>query len=347
MAHELESARDIAYAGETPWHGMGTKLGEGESLETWAKAAGLDWSAEFSPAYARLPFKGDAAPAGSIATGKQGDARFGLVEVPNRVHLYRSDNARVLGTFSDSYKVHQPADILAFFADYVLADERFSMEVAGALRGGAVIWALAKFRNDATIGGDRHVAHCLLTTAFDGTSATKAAATMTRVVCRNTLRLALSQDKGAQISVSHRSKFDDARRALAAKQLADIAQGFEQFKAMGDALAGVQMSKAEVESFFRKLADIPETADMANDVSAKRRNTLARLYDALGVTLGERGEVTVSRFAALQAVTRFVDHDRNTRGGDESTPAGNRLYAAQFGDGARMKGDALALLAAA
>jgi hypothetical protein len=157
---------------------------------------------------------------------------------------------------------------------------------------------------------------------------------LTRTVCENTLAIALA-DGFDTIRTTHRSHFD---AAAVAKKLAAAAQSVETFKHIGDALAQNEMGRAEVSKFFKTLLDIPfETAK--NDVSTRKLNQFAALNQAYRTTVAERNGDTENAFVALQAITRYVDHDRSAK--DD----GARFASANFGGGGeRLKGQAMQIL---
>jgi phage/plasmid-like protein (TIGR03299 family) len=160
---------------------------------------------------------------------------------------------------------------------------------------------------------------------------------MTRVVCQNTLRIAHA-DKRAQIKTRHSTKFDAAK---VGKELAQLASGFAQYKAIGDAMAQTEMAGKEVSNFFKTLLEIPFDAKK-EDISSRKYNQFANLNETYRTSVVE-GAVKGSVWAALQAITRYADHDRSVKsaGLPESIA---RFSSAQFGSGDQMKGKAMELL---
>lgn len=323
----------IAYRGVTPWHQLGTEWQEGWTLEDWAKNAGLDWNAVMVQ--------------GGAYVGDQ------WRPVDDHFHVMRSDTEAMLGAFTGRYKPVQPVEVLQFFQQFIGVDERYQLEVAGALRGGAQIWALARFNNPEgllKVAGDTHEQFVCLSTSFDGSLATTASATAIRVVCNNTLsanQWAIKRGDAAAIKVRHSTEFNERRRALTLKQLADATASFERYKELGDGLAKVAMSRDDVAKLFKKLLDIPE-GDLPKDVSKRKANTFEEMVRAFVTSEMEAGGVHAgTAWAALNAVTRFVDHERNTRVmGHAANQNEARLHAANFGNGALMKANAVKLLAA-
>lgn len=313
MAHEIDS---IAFRGSRRdiWHRLGTEMPEGGTIEQWAEAAGLGWHAERSATLARRP---------------NGE----LVEVPGSVTLTCSDNGRPLGIVSDQYRPVQPRDVLDWFARYIACDDRFELDVAGALRQRRVIWATAIYKGDSDVVGEKHVARLLMSTTFDASAATINQGTMERAVCANTLRIAHA-DKRAVVRTTHAAKFDPAR---VGRELASIAESVETYKAMGEAMNRVEMSVADTSAFFKTLLDIPFDATRA-DISSRKANIFEELNRAYKRTVAE-GTQARTPWCALNAVTRYVDHERSTKG-----DASDGFYSAQFGSGDDMKRQAADLL---
>jgi phage/plasmid-like protein (TIGR03299 family) len=330
MSHNIDMSNDranIAFLGSRNdvWHRLGHEMASGMTIDQWAAAAGLNWSAIKVPAIASL--------SGADFDHIEPSKRF--VEVDNKRFIVRSDTGSVLGIGSDQYQPHQPAEVLDWFQRYISVDDRFALDVAGSLRGGAIIWATALFNGGLDIGGDKHVARVLMTTTFDATGSTINKMTTTRVVCNNTLDVALA-DNRATIRTTHRSKFDAGR---VGRELAALAQGVASYKAVGDALAANEMGRDQVSSFFKQCLDIPFEAKR-DDVSSRKLNQFEALNQAYQTTAREGS--TGNAWAALQAITRYVDHDRSSRGGDDATES--RFHSAQFGSGAALKGKAMDLL---
>ena len=315
MAHEIDS---IAFRGSRNdiWHRLGAAMPAGGTIDEWSQAAGLGWHAEKSQALARRP------------SGE-------LVPVEGQFHLTRSDNGFPLGYVSDQYQPVQPADVLEWFRRYVSVDDRFEIDVAGSLKRGKVIWATATYRGGSDVAGEKHVARLLMTTSFDGSSATVNQATMTRVVCNNTLRAALTGDKRAMIRTTHATRFNAAK---VGKELAGIAESVETYKAMGEAMSRAEMPSTDTSAFFKSLLDIPFDAKWS-DLSARKRNIFDDLRKSYSRTVQE-GTPRDTPWCALNAVTRYVDHDRSTRG-----DVSDGFYSAQFGSGDDMKRQAADLLA--
>lgn len=332
MSHNITNKNgryDFAFTGDRAniWHDHGQEMASTATRADWIKAAGLDWEAIKVPAYANL-----------IAPHFNGALCGTMQKAPARAFVVRSDNGDFLGdnVVSDRYVPHQPSELDAWFDRYVSVDDRFHRDTMGSLSGGSTIFMTAKFNGDLSVAGDRHVARLLMTTTFDGTGATINQATMVRVVCNNTLTAAM-YDKKAVVRTRHNTRFDPVR---VGNELAQIAQGFAQYKEMGDAMAGVAMTAKQVSDFFKACLDIPFDAK-EDDISTRKMNQFRALGRAHRETQAERNSSSIDAWTALNAITRWVDHDRTSENGDGGE---KKLISAQFGSGAAVKEKAVMLL---
>lgn len=322
MAHQIENSRDVAYSGQTPWHDMGSVIAPNATQAEAAKAANLDFKVIRVPAFA-------------------GGANGGTMTDTGVFFNRRSDNGRLLGTqtHTDRRVEVQPSELLEFIWRYISVDERFQISCLGNIRGGEQIWATAGFNGGVQIGGEQHQAYLLARTSFDGSTGTILQMTVIRAVCANTLAAALC-DKRAMINLRHTVKFDPA---TAARQLSGMAQSVETFKAIGDAMASVEMAQQDVMNFFKTLLEIPFDVKK-DDISTRKLNQYEDLWRAYRQSVRE-GAPDKSMWAALQAVTRYADHDRVVRKTDDTlSDVEVRTVSSQLGSGAQMKAQAMGLL---
>lgn len=312
MAHEITIRADgyaeMAFVGNTPWHGLGQELDPNADLQTWRKAAGMDWTIERTP----VLFESD-----------------GLNAIAGRDVLYRSDTKDALSVVSDRYKPVQPAEVLEFF-DTLVKENGFRLHTAGTLFGGRRMWALAEtgkfgeITKDDGIGG-----FLLLSTSADKSLATTARFTSVRVVCNNTLSLA-TRTKG-YVSFNHTRHFDhDAMRL----KLAAAVGSFEAFLEMGKHLQKQKMTISSAEMFVRNLFEVPVN-DNVYDQRAPRKVLSLFSGEAMGFDL-----VGETKWGMANAVTEYLDHHHPARAADA------RLNNAWFGTGDNLKARALELLAA-
>lgn len=327
MIDETTGRAAIAYAGKTPWHGLGQQLSEGADIDTWTREAGLGYSVQACDVQYETP------------------AVTGLQVWPERKVLTRSDTGAPLAVVSKDYRVVQPAEVMDFFRK--LTDiGGFQMETAGALSEGRRVWALARVGDGApVVDGDLVKPYLLLGTSYDGTMATIAKFTAIRVVCNNTITPAVNSradetDKGylkSSVRVLHSAQFDaDAVRL----QLGIVADQFERFIVQSRQLARRDMNFTEADQFVQELLrPYHQSALEITDTKAYKRVIELWQGRAIGSDILSASKVSGSRWAMLNAVTQLVDHER---GRSDNT----RLESAWFGTGAALKNRALELLAA-
>jgi phage/plasmid-like protein (TIGR03299 family) len=227
---------------------------------------------------------------------------------------------------SKRFQVVQPGEILEFYRD-LTAYSGFELETAGVLRAGRKFWALARTGQSATLKGrDKVDGYLLLATACDGTLATTAQFTSVRVVCNNTLQIALGDASGA-IKVPHRSQFDpDAVK----RQLGITVSSWDGFVARMKALCERPVDPDSTEGLLRRVLTYVSPEGKHAVVNEQALANVRSLYEG-----GGRGaHMTSSRGTAwglLNSITEYVDHYRRARSDD------HRRDAAWFGQGAQIK----------
>jgi len=311
----MHLVQSIAYTGAEPWHGLGNKLVPKQPLEVWAKAAGMDWSIE----EAEVRF----------VAGNGGSSLGTIHAFPEQKVLYRSDSKAPLSTVSARYHVVQPAEILDFYKD-LTEFSGFELETAGVLKEGKKFFALAKTGQSATLKGrDQVNGYLLLATACDGSLATTAQFTSVRVVCNNTLAIALSDGAGS-VKVPHRRQFD----AQAVKRQLGIAvSSWDAFIVRMKALSERKVSDTAAETFFRRVLTYPTSSQTDRDaiaVNDRAIKAVGQLYAGRGKG-ADLASASGTAWGLLNAVTEYADHHRRARSGD------HRRDAAWFGAGATLK----------
>lgn len=327
MAHELELNNGTWSFAFSPvegpgWHNLGTMVPDDAPAVEWRTKAGHAFTvSKRQVLFAKSP----------------GD----LIECSNRFVMARDDNHHALGIASDVYKIVQPAevdDICDSFA--ALADGQLVRSSAFTLRKGDMICSTYAYRGDGlTIGGDKHKAYLMAATTFDGSGATHFWVSLVRAVCQNTIRAGLAASKGAKVSIRHNATLNPDR---VRDQLAELAQSVTEFKKLGDALGRYSMSKEEISALFKAVLDIPADAKQ-DDVSTRKMNQFADLSRAFAHSKGERNG-SQDAFTALQAVTRYVDHDRSVKINGTGNETIARFDSANFGSGDDLKAKAFGLL---
>ncbi|WP_282282215.1 DUF932 domain-containing protein [Pseudomonas sp. PS02302] len=314
MAHLVDT---MAYAGATPWHGLGNQLTQKQPIEVWQREAGMDWQILESPVH----FKSD-------AVGHLG----AIYSFPEQKVLFRSDTKAPLSVVSQRYQTVQPREVLEFYRDLTEVSG-YQLETAGVLKEGRKFWALARTGQSMTLKGNDQVnGYLLLATSCDGTLATTATPTTVRVVCNNTLSIAMNGATQA-IKVPHSTRFDPM---AVKKQLGIAVAGWDEFMYRLRRLADRKVGDAESTGFFmRVLCDSAGSSHTQGVLPNERAlRTVQALYEGRG-----RGAVLESAqgtaWGLLNAVTEFVDHERRARSSEY------RLDSAWFGQGGELKQRAL------
>ncbi len=331
MSHLIEQ---MAYAGETPWHLLGNPLPPKQPLEIWARKAGMDWTICETPVRYMaqdLEAPEDIQPFESLESFR------------DQKVLYRSDTRLPLSVVSRRYQVVQPRDVLEFYRDLTEVSG-YEMETAGVLKAGRKFWALARTGKQAVLKGTDVVnGYLLLATSCDGTLATTVTPTTVRVVCNNTLSIALDGASDA-IRVPHRSSFDaDAAK----RQLGIAVSQWDGFMYRMKLLSERKVKNKEAADYFLQVlcgpntsgregkpgiaTVIPETKVLPHERALKK---IQSLYEGHGRG-AELAAAKGTAWGLLSAMTEFVDHERRALSRE------SRLDSAWFGQGAALKQRAL------
>lgn len=314
MSHELTTNAltgqvEFAYraADGEPWHGLGQPMADAASIDEWRAAAGMNWTIGRS----RVRY-GD-------------ETRFRIIE--DQHVLYRSDTKDHLGIVSDRYQIVQPAEVLEFFRSVVKAGG-LEMSAAGTIYGGRRFWATAKIGSASPVSiRDRVDGFLLLTTSCDGSSATEARLTSTRVVCKNTLAIARADGKPA-LRVSHRSVFDPA---VVKAQMGLNHAAWDAFRANLVRLANVEMHEEQAAEVVASLfATKPGQPGRDEARETRGFQKVMALFNGEGMGAKLDGVFGTAN-GVLQAVTEYADHHVRARS-DE-----HRFVASQWGGGADLK----------
>ena len=275
MAANVES---MFYVRETPWHGLGTRVESAPTSKEALKYSGLSWKV------------------------RQEDIKT-VDGYP--IHGYRAnvrnDNHAVLGVVSDRYKIVQNDEAFAF-TDSLLG-EGVTYETAGSLSGGKRVWLLAKLPDKYKLMGEEVTPYLVFTNSHDGSGAIRVAATPVRVVCNNTLNLALDTAKRSW-SVAHKGdiqrKLDEARNTLF---MAD--QYLKTLQKEAERLSQIRLSDKMVKSWVDELLPVSDNASIQQEknILRLRRDLQHRYFDAPDLTV-----LPKSGWRFINAVSDFATH---------------------------------------
>ena len=233
MSHEIELLDGkycIAWSGQKPWHGLGKEVPHDLTPDQMLNAAGLDWKVEKHPAF--IEIDGD-----QVETGTQA--------------LVRDKDNKILTMISDDWKPLQNSEAFAFFHEFVMNAD-MDMETAGSLKGGQIVWALAKIKSETfeVTKGDEVNNYLLFTNPHKYGHSIDTRITPIRTVCNNTLSLALSTAVERMVKVNHRTAFDPN---VVKETLGLASNKFKGYKERAKFLAKKKASDEDIKKFLTEI----------------------------------------------------------------------------------------------
>lgn len=307
----VDAVETMAYTNEVPWHGLGVRLKEAAKPEAMLKHAGLDWRVERAPLYAgdsKKPIEGFAA-------------------------LQRSSDGKVLDIVGSRYNPVQNADVFEFFKEFTDAGKA-TMETAGSLHGGRYVWALANLGASFQLaGGDRVNGYLLVASPHMQGKTLIIKFTTVRVVCNNTLTLALRAG-GTSWRMNHTRSFDSISQSEAKDALGIAREQMSEFEKTAKTLKKMKLDREKIiEVLAMTFQPDADTVDLLEDsdlLNMKMKVLLDVNENAPGADAG-------TGWGLLNAVTYYADHVASR------TPD-KRLMNAWLGKTARAKEDVLETL---
>lgn len=275
MAANVET---MFYTRKKPWHGLGTRVEEAPASAEALRLAGLDWQVNQVPIY----------------TGSM-----------EKVHGYRANirdtDRRVLGVVTDRYKIIQNDEAFAFTDELLGAGVRY--ETAGSLQGGKKVWLLARLPQEFIISGDRISPYLIFSNTHDGSGAVRAAITPVRVVCNNTLNLALNTAKRSW-SMIHtgniKDKIQEAKDTfiMADRYMESLGKEFERLRRQ-------KMTDKQVQEYIELLLPAEKGAGMVQmkNIRKLREDMKRRYYEAPDLK-----DVGNNAYRFINAVSDFATH---------------------------------------
>lgn len=275
MAAEVET---MFYTRETPWHGLGTRVMEAPSSKEALYLSGLDWNVEQEPIYTET---------GNWIRGFKANIR--------------NTDQKVLGVVTDRYRVIQNEEAFAFTDE--LLGEGIRYETAGSLQGGRKVWLLAHLPHEYIIAGERISPYLLFSNTHDGSGAIRAAVTPIRVVCNNTLNLALNTAKRSWSTIHTgdiRSKLEEAKNTLfmANAYMDELGREFENLRRK-------KLTEKQVMEYIGLLIPLDEngTSQQKKNVIRLQNNMKMRYFDAPDLQ-----DVGHNAYRFINAVSDFATH---------------------------------------
>lgn len=273
------------YVREKPWHGLGTMVQEAPTSAEALKLAGLDWTVEARDMW----------------------LNGGYEPIPGYKANVRSSDNKVLGVVSNKYRIVQNAEAFAFTDALIGGDVHY--ETAGSLLDGKKIWLLAKLP-DSEVCGDKTETYMCFSNTHDGSGAVRVCMTPVRVVCNNTLNLALDT---AQRAWSVRHVGDINTKLVEARQCLDMANKYmDELATRADQMANTTVSDARLREVLDSL--FPE----ADDMTDRQKRHVQDMKDGYMVCMMAPDLVKFRNTAwgAVNAMSDFVTHSaphRNTK----------------------------------
>ena len=280
MAAEVET---MFYTREKPWHGLGTLVAEAPESREALRIAGLNWKVLQEPVYTEND---------ELIQGYKANVR--------------DSDRKILGVVTDRYKVIQNEEAFAF-TDALLG-EGVRYETAGSLQEGRRVWLLARLPREYIIAGERISPYMVFSNTHDGSGAVKTALTPIRVVCNNTLNLALRTAKRSW-SMIHTGdisgKIEEAKNTLflADEYMSALGKEFEN-------LRGIRLSEKQVMDYIEILLPVEEnfTPQQKRGIERLREDMRMRYFDALDLKdVGNNG------YRFINAVSDFATHSTPRR----------------------------------
>ena len=314
MAHLIEK---MAYVGATPWHQLGNQLPPKQPIEVWAEKAGMDWTICDTPV--------------RYLTGQAG-ALGAILSYDAQKVLYRSDTKAPLSVVSNRYQVVQPKAVLEFYRD-LSEISGFELETAGVLKEGRKFWALARTGKSMALKGNDVVnGYLLLATSCDSSMATTATPTTIRVVCNNTLAIALNGATSA-IKVPHSTSFD---AQAVKKQLGIAVSQWDGFMYRMKTLSERKVKNHEAMNYFLKVlcqtdGHVDPSLGLTNERALKK---VQSLYEGHGRG-AELAAANGTAWGLICSITEYLDHEKQAKSQEY------RLDSSWFGVGASLKQRAL------
>lgn len=308
MAHQVET---MAYAGEVPWHGLGVPVSNDLSPVQMMEKAGLDWTVDECESF--VEYRGEKIPTGQKS-------------------LVRSSDAKVLTNVGPDWNPVQNEQAFEFFSEYVFAGD-MEMHTAGSLKGGQVVWALAKVKESFEIfDGDQVDSYLLFSNPHQYGKSIDVRFTPIRVVCNNTLSLSLGMQSDRSVKIGHRVEFNPSE----VKEALGIAtEKLATYREMAEYLGGKSFSMDKLIEYYNTV--YPRTSDKRVQDKKLSVETLSRnAKQCLDVLETQPGAEFAegSWWQAYNSVTFVTDHL-------QGRSADNRMHSAWFGANQARKRTAL------
>jgi phage/plasmid-like protein (TIGR03299 family) len=316
MAHDINR---MIYVGAEPWHGLGVRLPVNASYEEIVDAAGF-YEAREQPVY--LPGR--------------------LDPVPDKKALVRGDTGAYLSVVGKSYKVVQFAEVARTLVE-AAGEVKAIFHTAGTLgESGARGWLLGELPDPLVVRGDASPIrkYVLGTAGHDGVTAVVIKNVATRVVCANTLGVALGERDGAEWRIHHTASAHD-RLEEAARAFRRIQASYERLGELANRMVGIPFTDQQMAQTVDMVLPVPQDDQDHTRLLAGRNKVIELFSEGAGITSRIRG----SAWAGFQACVEYLDHYRPIRVTKGQDPRLLRLESVWTGRAAALKQVALTAIA--
>lgn len=303
MSHGITETDTMFSVREMPWHGLGSVLDKyPTSIEDALVKSGLDWNVK----------QGDVLVVGTPEWTDDFGVKQPAELIPAEGHVanVREDTNTVLGIVSDNYKVVSNRDAFQFLDSLINSDLYF--ETAGSLHGGKRVWTLARLPEYVEVGGDKTATYLYVANSHDGTLSVTASVTPVRIVCANTLGMAL-HGADANRTYKFRHTGDLSVKYAEARRVMDLAINYEkQFVEIGNRLASEAFSQQAFEDkVLDKLFVIDDdTGPRAKTNREDAKEAILNIWKGNGPAGDTRGNSPGTKWTAYNAVAEYSDFGR-------------------------------------
>jgi phage/plasmid-like protein (TIGR03299 family) len=323
MAAQIES---MAHAGRMPWHGFSTPIQEefAYDVDKAIQLAKVDWDVLTEPLY----LAGE-----QCGFAPDGSPLYKLGAMAGTSAIVRNTDRRIVGEVGGGYVPLQNKKCFDWFRP-ILDARQARIESLGSLRGGSVIWALARLAGEPAMvaEGDEVIRYLLLSHSHDGSMSIRAGFTPVRVVCMNTLAFAHRSDASKLIRIRHSAQAEsnlEAVRETMNMVMQSFEAGIEEFRR----LASKHINQSDVRKY---VAAVFEVADLAT-ASTRMQNIVNKVCMLSAKGRGnELKSVRGTLWTAYNGITEYLSHDRGRS-------AACRQGSLWFGDAAKLSKRALEL----
>lgn len=296
MAHAIET---MAFTNEVPWHGLGNKVDQAPDVDSMLKLAGLDWSVSLRPSFV-----------GQLTDPSDDKSAIRYDLDRNNHYLVRDMDQKILSKVGSQYKPIQNKDAFKFFKEFVEAGSA-KMETAGSLLGGKMVWGLASLQQSFKLKGDDEVkGYVLVASPHELGKSFIVKLTTVRVVCNNTLTMALNSRGKNEFRMSHSTKFDDFMVERAKETIGVARDQMTQFEKDANILRNINMNWDDCVKILAPVYQpANEVKDIINDWDDTATKTMKELKEAM---YRAPGAIPDNAWGLLNAVTYHADHIAGT-----------------------------------